>query len=129
MSRRYFDTFPIVYTADLTEALEFYRDLLGFEVTYRFPAEGTGDPQFVALNGIALAATSEGQIGTHGWPIAPHSGGFELCVYTDDVDAAVEELRSHGVLILTEPADQPWNERMAYVADPDDHPVMICQKL
>ena len=52
----YFDTFPIVYTADLTEALEFYRDLLGFEVTYQFPAEGKGEPQFVALNGIALAA-------------------------------------------------------------------------
>ena len=125
----YFDTFPIVYTADLTEALEFYRDLLGFEVTYQFPAEGKGEPQFVALNGIALAATAEGQVGAHGWPIAPHSGGFELCVYTDDVDAAVEELRSHGVLVLTEPANQPWNERMAYVSDPDGHPVMICQKL
>ena len=127
MSRRYFDTFPILYTADLTESLEFYRDMLGFEVTYQFPAEG--EPQFVALNGIALAATTEGQVGLHGWPVAPHSGGFELCLYTDDVDAAVEELRSRGVLVLTEPADQPWSERMAYVADPDDHPVMICQKL
>jgi catechol 2,3-dioxygenase-like lactoylglutathione lyase family enzyme len=75
------------------------------------------------------AAHLSGQGGAHGWPIAPHSGGFELCVYTDDVDAAVEELRSHGVLVLAEPATQPWNERMAYVADPDDHPVMICQKL
>ena len=127
MSRRYFDTFPILYTADLAEALGFYRDLLGFEVTYRFPAEG--DPEFVALNGIALTATIEGQVGLHGWPVAPHSGGFELCVYTDDVDAAVEELRSRGVLVLTEPVNQPWNERMAYVADPDGHPVMICQKL
>jgi lactoylglutathione lyase len=127
VSRRYYDTFPIIYTASLSEALEFYRDLLGFEVTYRFPAEG--EPQFVALGGIALAATAEGQMGAHGWPIAPHSGGFELCVYTDDVDLAIEELRSHGVLVLTEPATQPWGERMAYVADPDDHPVMICQKL
>lgn len=127
MSRRYYDTFPIIYTASLVEALEFYRDLLGFAMTYRYPAEG--EPQFVALDGIALAATAEGQTGAHGWPIAPHSGGFELCVYTDDVDTAVEELRSHGVLVLTEPATQPWGERMAYVADPDDHPVMICQKL
>jgi lactoylglutathione lyase len=125
--RRYFDTFPILYIADLDKALEFYRDLLGFEVSYRYPAQG--EPEFVALNGISLAATAEGQMGAHGWPITPQSGGFELCVYTDDVDAAVEELRSHGVLVLTEPADQPWEERTAYVADPDGHPVMICQRL
>jgi len=52
-----------------------------------------------------------------------------MCVYTEDVDAAVVGLRSHGVLVLTEASDQPRNERMAYVADPDDHPVMICQRL
>ena len=127
MDRRYFDAFPIIYTGDLPEALAFYRDLLGFPVTYQFPAEG--EPEFVALGNIAVVATREGETGAHGWPIGPQSGGFELCVYTEDVDGAVDELRSHGVLVLTEPADQPWNERMAYVADPDDHPVMICQRL
>jgi lactoylglutathione lyase len=127
VSRRYYETFPIIYTADLAEAMGFYRGLLGFEETFRYPAEG--EPEYVAFQGIGLAATTEGQVGLHGWPVAPHSGGFELCVYTDDVDAAVEELRAHGVLILTEPADQPWGERMAYVADPDDHPVMLAQKL
>jgi lactoylglutathione lyase len=28
--------------------------------------------------------------------------------------------------VLQEPSDQPWNERMAYVADPDGNAVMIC---
>jgi lactoylglutathione lyase len=125
--RKYFDTFPLIYTGDLAEAVRFYRDLLGFEETFRFP--DVGEPRFVALDGIGLVATTEGQIGLHGWPVGPRSGGFELCVYTDDVDAAIEELRSHGVLVLAEPADQVWHERMAFVADPDDHPVMICQKL
>jgi lactoylglutathione lyase len=27
--------------------------------------------------------------------------------------------------VLAEPADMPWGGRMAYVADPDGHPVMI----
>jgi lactoylglutathione lyase len=41
------DAFPILQVADLRPSLGFYRDLLGFEVTYSFPSEG--DPQFVWL--------------------------------------------------------------------------------
>jgi lactoylglutathione lyase len=129
---QFFGAFPIIYTADLRKAVAFYRDLLGFEETFRFPT--SGEPEFVALklNGggnLGLTATREGQTGAHGWPITPHSGGFELCVYTDDVDTAVTQLRARGVLVLREPEDQRWNERMAYVADPDDHPIMLCQRL
>ena len=45
-------------------------------------------------------------------------------VGTDDVDAG---LRTRGVPVLAEPADQPWGERMAYVADPAGNPVMLCR--
>lgn len=124
------DAFPIVYTEDLAASVAFYRDLLGFAETYRFPP---GDAaEFVALSlggsaGLGLAAVRDGQTGAHGRPIAPRTGRqFELCVYTDDVDLAVGRLREHGVPVLAEPADQPWGERMAYVADPGGHPVMVC---
>ena len=40
-------------------------------------------------------------------------GGFELCVYVDDTDAAAERLRSLGAKQLAEPQDMPWNERLA----------------
>ena len=124
------NAFPILYIQDIAAALEFYRDRLGFAETFRFPA--AGEPEFVSLAladgaGLALAAATDGQIGAHGQPIHPHTGRqFELCVYTDDVDNAVADLRGHGVPVLVEPADQPWGERMAYVSDPDGHPVMIC---
>jgi lactoylglutathione lyase len=123
------DAFPIIYVADLPAALTFYRDLLGYTVTYEFP------PSFAGLTlgagpGLALAATSEDTPGSHGRPVRLGGGHqFELCVYTDDLDAALTHLRSHDVPVLVEPADQPWGERMAYVADPDGHPVMICQTL
>lgn len=132
------NSFPIIYTRDLAASLVFYRDRLGFAETYRFPpAGGTdgvggGEPEFVALrladgSSLALAAVTEGQTGAHGQPIRLGSGRqFELCLYTGDVDRAVAELRGHDVPVLVEPADQPWGERMAYVADPDGHPVMIC---
>jgi lactoylglutathione lyase len=46
-------------------------------------------------------------------------------VYTDDVDAAVADLRSAGVRVIAEPADQPWGERVASLADPDGYVVHI----
>lgn len=46
-------------------------------------------------------------------------------MYTDDVDAAVEELHAAGVEILDEPADMEWGERMASVADPDGNAIYL----
>jgi Glyoxalase/Bleomycin resistance protein/Dioxygenase superfamily len=42
------EVFPILSTGDLPRAVRFYRDLLGFEVTYQFPPEG--EPGYVALD-------------------------------------------------------------------------------
>ena len=119
--------FPILYTTDLKTALGFYRDLLGFELTFRFPDEG--EPIFVALrlgsSEIAISQTGErGDL--HGRPI-DLSGGtrFELCVYCENTDSAVAHLREHGVQVLNEPTDQTWAERLAYVLDPMGNPVHI----
>ena len=53
---------------------------------------------------------------------------FSLWVYGEDCDAAVEHLREAGVRILEEPADQPWGERIARVADPDGNVVIVGQR-
>jgi lactoylglutathione lyase len=126
----YREAFPIIYTADLSKALMFYRDALGMTETFRFPPD---EPTFVSLtltdnSGLALA----GQGATppyHGLPMRPGAHSFELCVYTDDVDDAVAQLRAAGYAVLYEPTDQPWSERMAYVADPDGNAVMICERI
>ena len=101
----------------MRRSLRFYRDLLGFEVTYRFPSEG--DPQFVSLaiagGKLALGATEE--------PV--RSASTSLWLYADDVDIAVTELRDAGVRVVAEPTDQPWGERVASVADPDGYTVHL----
>ena len=122
--------FPIVYVENLAASLTFYGELLGFAETYRFPAEGT--PAFVALalpdgSRLALAAAADGEVGAHGQAIRPRAGRqLELCPYTADVARAVASTRERGASVLAKPVAQPWGERMAYVADPDNHPVMIC---
>ena len=117
------EVFPILATGDLPRALGFYRDLLDGKVSYQFPAEGP--PGYVGLElgsahlGIGLnpdAATGRG------------GQRFTLWVYAEDCDAAVEHLRGHGVRVLVEPADQPWGERMAEVADPDGNRVIVASR-
>lgn len=111
------DAFSILQVADLRRSLGFYRDVLGFEVTYSFPPQG--DPQFVSL------AIEGGKLGLGATEEPVQSASTSLWLYTDDVDASVAQLQQAGVRIVAEPADQPWGERVASVADPDGHLVHI----
>jgi lactoylglutathione lyase len=114
--------FPILSTGDLPRALGFYRDLLGCTVTYRFPADG--EPAYVGLR----LGPSELGIGADAAATGPANHRFALWVYAEDCDAAVERLRRHGVAVLAEPADQPWGERTAEVADPDGNRILIASR-
>jgi lactoylglutathione lyase len=119
----YDEAFPIISTPDLSRALGFYRDLLGGKVAYQFPEQG--DPVYV---GVDLGSSHLG-IGLD--PAKEAGGGnqrFSLWVYAQDCDQAVAELRSAGVTIVQEPADQPWGERIAVVEDPDGNTITIGQK-
>jgi tRNA-Thr(GGU) m(6)t(6)A37 methyltransferase TsaA len=124
------DPFPILLTDDLPRLLGFYRDELGFTESFRFP-DGPGEPEFAVL-ALGPAQLGFGKAGTpslHGQPRASGTGNrVEVCVYVDDgpsVDRAVQRLRAAGAPLLAEPADQPWGERAAYVADPDGTPILI----
>ncbi len=114
--------FPIITTADLSATLSFYRDLLGATVSYEFPGPD-GEPAYVGLE----LGTAHLGIGRDPTATAGQSARFSLWVYADDCDAAVERLRSAGVQIIEEPADQPWGERVARVVDPDGNLVIVGQ--
>ena len=123
--------FPILYADDLPGAITFYRDLLGMKLAYQYPA--TGEPEYVTLN---LGSSVLG-IGSYA-PVPgleardlrrPEGGrGFELCLQVDDVDSVIARLRSTGVAVLVEPADQVWGERVAYVVDPEGNTVMLAAR-
>ena len=117
MTGRYRDSFPILQVSDLGRSLGFYRDLLGFELTYAFPSED--EPQFVSL------ALTGGKLGLGGSPGPVQSGSTSIWLYTDDVDDAVADLRAAGVEVVAEPEGQPWGERVASGADPDGFVVHI----
>lgn len=98
----------------------------GFEEHVRLPDE-KGAAGFVGLrrDGAELAVTTEASpralAGIEPGPGPRH----ELFVYVHDVEATLAELRDAGVMILREPADMPWGERVAFVRDPEDNVVAL----
>lgn len=115
------EAFPIIQASDIDRLIAFYTDGLGFEVGYRFPPDGPIDYAFLKLSplGIGIGRRPDGTAEP------PANRGWELWIYADDVDTAVESVSRLGASVLEPPADQPWGERVALVADPEGNRIHI----
>jgi uncharacterized glyoxalase superfamily protein PhnB len=105
--------FPIVEVPDMDAAMRFYHDALGATVVYRYPAEGA-DPEFVTLQ----AGSSELGLALTENVTAGKDGGIVLWFYVDDVDTLTASLGSSGYVVIEQPDDTPWGERVSLVSDP-----------
>jgi lactoylglutathione lyase len=104
-------TFPILYVSDVDRAARFYEVAFGFERTYEWK-EDDGRVVYAAhKRGDSRLAFAEGE----------GRGGFELCIYVDDVDATGARLLELGAREVKPAEDMPWGERMAYFDDLDGH--------
>jgi len=124
----YREVFPILYVSDMEQSLQLYCGLLGFSVSYRWPIEGLSNFAFLKLPPLGLGLATANEMGGH-VKLPAERAQFELCVYVDDVDEAVNQLIAHGVVQLRAPKSQPWGERNAYLADPDGYPIQITASL
>ena len=122
--------FVNLYTEDIEAGLRFYRDLLGFQETFRTPNEGTPEHVELTLNGFALGlGTVTAAKRVHGVDATPGSPAMVLVVWTDDVDAAFGQLTSAGVPAVQAPHDTGNNNRNALLRDPDGNLVEIVAKV
>lgn len=122
--------FVNLYTADIEAGLRFYRDLLGFQETFRTPVEGTPEHVELKLNGFGLGlGTVQAAKRVHGVDASPGSPAMVLVVWTDDFDAAFEQLKSAGVPVVQPPHDTGNNNRNALLRDPDGNLVEIVAKV
>jgi lactoylglutathione lyase len=122
--------FVNLYTADIEAGLRFYRDLLGFQETFRTPVEGTPEHVELKLNGFGLGlGTVQAAKRVHGVDASPGSPAMVLVVWTDAFDAAFEQLKSAGVPVVQPPHDTGNNNRNALLRDPDGNLVEIVAKV
>ncbi len=120
--------FPVLYARDPERVAGFYRELLGFAEIFRMPDDGPA-----GYIGLQLEDSRLGVV-DNAWPLdqgidAGDKPRGELFVYVDDVDASVQTVRDAGATVIAEPVDQPWGERVAYVADPEGGPVALAAPL
>ena len=111
---------------DLTRSLAFYGDLLGGVETYRFP--DNGEPAFIALtvgeSEIGLGASQRSR------RMAGNSGPRRATGWSSASTSTTSTVssRTHGRAgfeAVADPADMPWGERTAWIADPDGNLVML----
>src|SRR5512135_2778059 len=97
-ARAWFNSaFVNLYTRDIEAGLRFYRDLLGFEETFRTPTVGTPEHVELTLNGFGVGlGTVEAAKRVHGVDASPGSAAMVLVIWTDDVDLAFERLTAAG---------------------------------
>ena len=120
--------FVNLYTRDIEAGILFYRDLLGFEETFRTPTEGTPEHVEFALNGFSVGlGTVEAARRVHGVDASPGSPAMVVVVWTDDVDHAFADLSAAGTPVVQQP-HSTGNNRSALLRDPDGNLVEIVSK-
>jgi lactoylglutathione lyase len=119
---------PNLYTRDPDRMSRFYQQL-GFVELYRFALPDgmvafttlQKGPFYLTLTHLDLIRQSTPLRWTGHSPVKQS----DITVLVSDVDATVARLRNAGTRVLMAPADQPWGERQAYVADPEGNFVQL----
>jgi lactoylglutathione lyase len=118
-----------LYTNDIEAGLRFYRDLLGFTETFRTPRDGPPEHVELTLDGFMIGlGTAEAARRVHGVAATPGSPAMVLVLWTDDADAAYQELTAAGVPAVQPPHDTGNSNRNALLRDPDGNLVEIVAK-
>ena len=126
----FLDALVNLYTRDIEAAMHFYGDLLGFEETFRTPADGMPEHVEFRVSGFTLGlGTVEAARRVHGVAAVPGSPAMSLVVWTDDVDASCAKLADAGVPVVQAPHNTGNNNRNALIRDPDGNLVEIVAKV
>lgn len=110
-------------------ALAAFYERLGFEPRFTLPGPD-GTPGFISLarEGAELGVVTEESprelAGVEPGPGPRH----ELFVYVEALDAVFAELAQPPARPVREPADMPWGERIAYLADPEGNLVVLASR-
>lgn len=106
---------PTIPVAEMERALRFYRDILGFIVSFT-----NGDP-------VSFAVINQGGTQLH-LSVQPHqAGSSHVHIPVDDLDALYERLMQAGATVRQAPTLQEWGLRDIVIADPDGNTFEIAE--
>jgi predicted enzyme related to lactoylglutathione lyase len=114
-----FSNFQVNTIVDDVEPLVAFYKSLGFEETYRVPKEGPADHVEVRAIGLILGISSRVAAREHHDLEVARGNAVQVCLWCDDVDAALEKMLQAGARVAREPRDfQDGRLRNCWVYDP-----------
>jgi len=123
---------PYLFYDDVERAARFMVEAFGFTLGFTSPdpAGGLAHAQLVHGSGLIMV----GHAGGGGLRLVKSAGALEalhagVYVFVGDVDAHCARARAAGAVVLLEPADQPWGDRMYCATDPEGQFWMFAKRL
>lgn len=118
----------VLFSHDVERLADFYKGL-GFTEKFRVPTDGVPIHVDVALDDYVIGIASvDSTRNDHGLDPVDHGQRAAVVLWTDDTKAAYEALVGQGCPALVAP--HVWLDRLliAWIADPDGHPIQIVQE-
>jgi len=111
---------PFFIVSNVDRTMAFYRDQLGFEVTFQEPAK---NPFFAMIcrDGAQVLVKSEAGVSPLPNPRRHPAMRWDAYVYAPDPDALAAEFASHGAIFTAPLADTHDGLRGFELADPDGY--------
>ena len=121
--------YTILYVDDVASALDFYGRAFGLPTRFLHDSGTYGELETGTTSLAFVSRAMMREIGKT--PVAPllDKPTAEIALVTDDVPAAMARALSAGAKRVSEPAQMPWGQTIAYVGDPDGFLVEICTPL
>ena len=119
--------YTIIYTADVTQSIEFFESAFGFK--RRFIHESVYGELETGHTALAFASHALGQSNLPNGYIQCSGDkplGIEIALVTEDVDQAYANAVRVGATTIKPPMAKPWGQTVAYVRCPDGTLVEIC---
>ena len=119
-----------LYVSDIDASVRFYRDVLGFSETFRFPPAGPPDHVELRLATLRVGlATYDALRRDHGLRTGPGPPRAEIALFADDVDGAHAWATSRGARSLSAPHDFGGYIHRSVVTDPEGTPIVFTTRL
>ena len=108
---------PSIPVADMQRALQFYRDVLGFSMTFT-----NGNP-------ISFAIIKQGDAQLHLGVAPGKAGSFHAHIMVDHLEAVYQRLVQASATIRQAPKIQSWGLRDIVIADPDGNTFELAEPI
>lgn len=118
----------VLFSQDVERLADFYKGL-GFTERFRVPTDGVPIHVDVALDDYVIGIASvDSTRNDHGLDPVSHGQRAAVVLWTDDTRAAYEALLERGCAPLEAPHGWLGRLLIAWISDPDGHPVQIVQE-